>query len=73
MKFLDDIVFFDLPYRKGAKKVGTIFGVSKLNSDKIKICDEQIKYHYLDGDFQKSIKHLKPYIVVKKKSCIFKR
>lgn len=71
-EILDDIVFFDLPYRKGAKKVGTIFGVSKLNSDKIKICDEQIKYHYLDGDFQKSIKHLKPYIVVKRKAVFSK-
>jgi len=71
-EILDDIVFFDFPYRKGAKKIGTIFGVSKLNSDKIKICDEQINYHYLDGDFQKSFKHLKPYIVVKRKAVFSK-
>lgn len=71
-EILDDIVFFDFPYRKGAKKIGTIFGVSKLNSDKIKVCDEQINYHYLDGDFQKSFKHLKPYIVVKRKAVFSK-
>ena len=67
-EILDDILFFDFPYRQGVKKVGTIFGVKKLDSDKIKICDEQIRYHNLDNDFQKSIKHLKPFIIVKRKA-----
>lgn len=68
-EILNDITFFDFPYRKGADKVETIFGVKKLNADAIKICDDNISYHVLNKEFQESFKQIKPFIIVKRKQA----